>query len=233
MRWRCIWRLRSSKTARLLATRCASWSTDDGSVSITLSAGKLFRWCGTSRKSIRFAMRRETLLRHRRMAQVRCRTAVRQCRRVRASSRCRDADRHSRQGRLHRPTLLRQHRLRRPVGLLLRLAAPLAEARLPRPLRHARRAQGRGTGGHALPPRQQGEGGGVLPRRHDAGDAPPGRAGAPGLPGHHLLRLQAGRERRRRRHRQHRLGDLPRRGDPRRLRHQRHLADANGARQTA
>ena len=31
----------------------------------------------------------------------------------------------------------------------------------------------------------------------------------------------------RRRHRQHRLGDLPRRGDPRRLRHQRHLADAD------
>ena len=34
-------------------------------------------------------------------------------------------------------------------------------------------------------------------------------------------------------HRQHRLGDLPRRGDPRRLRHQRHLADANGAGATA
>ena len=83
------------------------------------------------------------------------------------------------------------------------------QARLPRPLRHARRAQGRGAGRHALPPRQQGEGGGVLPRRHDAGDAPPRRAGASGLPGHHLLRLQAVRERRRRRHRQHRLGDLP------------------------
>ena len=98
---------------------------------------------------------------------------------------------------LHRPTLLRQHRLRRSVGLLLRLAASLAEARLPRPLRHARRAQGRGAGRHALPPRQQGEGRGVLPRRHDAGDAPPRRAGTPGLSGHHLLRLQAVRERRR------------------------------------
>ena len=29
-------------------------------------------------------------------------------------------------------------------------------------------------------------------------------------------------------HRQHWLGDLPRCGDPRRLRHQRHLADADG-----
>ena len=106
------------------------------------------------------------------------------------------ADAQPRQGRLHRPALLRQHRLRRPVGLLLRLAAPLAAARLPRPLRHARRAQGRGAGRHALPPRQQGEGGGLLPRRHDAGDAPPRRAGAPGLPGHHLLRLQAVGERR-------------------------------------
>ena len=35
----------------------------------------------------------------------------------------------------------------------------------------------------------------------------------------------------RRRHRQHRLGDLPRRSDPRRLRHQRHLADAHRTRQ--
>ena len=32
-------------------------------------------------------------------------------------------------------------------------------------------------------------------------------------------------------HGQHRLGDLPRRGDPSRLRHQRHLADADGAEQ--
>ena len=138
----------------------------------------------------------------------------------------------SSQDRFHRPALLRQHRLCRPVRLLLRLAAPLAAARLPRPLRHARRAQGRGTGRHALSPRQQGEGRSLLPRRHDASHAPPGRAGAPGLPGHHLLRLQAGRERRRRRHRQHRLGDLPRRGDPRRLRRQRHLAHAHRAEQS-
>ena len=33
-------------------------------------------------------------------------------------------------------------------------------------------------------------------------------------------------------HRQHRLGDLPRRGDPRWLRHQRHLADADGTEQS-
>ena len=120
----------------------------------------------------------------------------------------------SRQGRIHRPALLRQHRLRRPVGFLLCLAAPVAEARLSRPLRHARGAQGRGTGRYAVSPRQQGEGRSVLPRRHDAGDAPPRRAGAPGLSGHHLLCLQAGRERQRRRHRQHRLGDLSRRSNP-------------------
>ena len=36
----------------------------------------------------------------------------------------------------------------------------------------------------------------------------------------------------RRRHSQHWLGDLPRRGDPRRLRHQRHMADANRAEQS-
>ena len=69
------------------------------------------------------------------------------------------------------------------------------QAGLPGPLRHARRAEGRGTGRDAVPPRRQGEGGGVLPRRHDAGDAPARRAGAPGLSGHHLLRLQAVRER--------------------------------------
>ena len=34
-------------------------------------------------------------------------------------------------------------------------------------------------------------------------------------------------------HRQHRLGDLPRRGDPRRLRDQRHLADADRTAATA
>ena len=135
--------------------------------------------------------------------------------------------------RLYRSALLRQHWLRRPVGLLLRLATPLAAARLPRPLRHARRAQGRGAGRHALPPRRQGEGRDLLPRRHDAGDAPPCRAGASGLSGHHLLRLQAVGDRRRRGHGQHWLGDLPRRCDPRRLCHQRHVADAHGARQRA
>ena len=31
--------------------------------------------------------------------------------------------------------------------------------------------------------------------RHDAGDAPPRRAGASGISGHHLLRFQAGGER--------------------------------------
>ena len=39
-------------------------------------------------------------------------------------------------GCLYRPTLLRQHRLRRPVGLLLRLATPLTEISVPGTVRH-------------------------------------------------------------------------------------------------
>ena len=56
--------------------------------------------------------------------------------------------------------------------------------------------------------RQQGEGRDVLPRRHDPGDAPARRAGASGLPGHHLLRLQTVGERRRRRHGEYWLGNI-------------------------
>jgi putative DNA methylase len=67
--------------------------------------------------------------------------------------------------------------------------------RFPDLFRHAGGAQGRGTGRHALPPRRQGEGRDLFPRRHDASDAPARRAGTPGLPCHHLLRLQAVRER--------------------------------------
>ena len=76
--------------------------------------------------------------------------------------------------------------------LFATLAVPKAEELVATPYRHGSKAKG----------------GGILPRRHDAGDAPARRAGAPGLSGHHLLCLQAGRERRRLRARQYRLGDL-------------------------
>ncbi len=66
--------------------------------------------------------------------------------------------------------------------LFATLAVPKAEELVATPYRH---------GG-------KGEGGGFLPRWHDTGDAPLGRAGAPGIPSHHLLRLQAVRERWRR-----------------------------------
>ena len=64
---------------------------------------------------------------------------------------------------VHRPAVLRQHRLRRPIGLLLRLAAPLPGIGLPGPVCHARRAEGRRAGCNALPTRKQGRGGDLLP----------------------------------------------------------------------
>jgi putative DNA methylase len=73
---------------------------------------------------------------------------------------------------------------------------------------------GRTKGGRvdrrALPSRQQGTGGGFLLKWYDAGNAPPGRAGPPGLPGHYLLRLQAVGDRERWRGRDcfNRLGDI-------------------------
>ena len=75
-------------------------------------------------------------------------------------------------------------------------------------LRHDCGAKGRRTGCDAVPSWQQREGRGVLPRRHDAGDAQPRRAGAPGRSDHNLLRLQAVRNRERGRHIINRLGDL-------------------------
>ena len=51
--------------------------------------------------------------------------------------------------------------------LLLRLASPLAQARLSRPLRDARCAEGRGIGCDTVPPRRQREGRVVLPRWHE------------------------------------------------------------------
>ena len=84
---------------------------------------------------------------------------------------------------LHRPTLLRQHRLRRPVRFLLCLAAPLTAVGLPRPVRHAGRAQSRGirrrrpTGmANKKSPQKP------FSRRHDPGDAASRRAGAPSFP---------------------------------------------------
>ena len=181
---------------RLLVNRSASWQTDQRRMSQHFRPTGAPDGLGLRRGQSTSRMRRATSAQpcmHVRKVLEHASGATVSGMRMQADAQTQISQ--SRQGRLHRSALLRQHRLRRPVGLLLCLAAPLAEARLPRPLRHARRAQGRGVGRHALPPRQQGEGGGVLPRRHDAGDAPPGRAGAPGLPGHHLLRLQAGRER--------------------------------------
>ena len=134
----------------------------------------------------------------------------------------------NRQGRLHRSAVLRQHRLCRPVGLLLCLAAPLAEGRSSRtssPRLPCPRPRNWSPRPIATAARSKAEA--FFLERHDAGDASARRAGAPSLPSHHLLRLQAVGERERRGHRQHRLGNLPRRGDPRRLRHQRHLADAD------
>ena len=78
----------------------------------------------------------------------------------------------------------------------------------------------------ALPPRQQGESRGVLPRRDDAGDAPSRGAAHPAFRSPSTT-PSSSRRRRRRRHREHWLGDLSRRRDPRRFRDQRHLADAD------
>jgi putative DNA methylase len=101
----------------------------------------------------------------------------------------------------------------RPVfpDLLARSPCPRPRSWSPRPTATAARRRLRRSSG-----------------RHDAGDAQPARrAGAPGLPGHHLLRLQAERDQGRRWHPQHRLGDFPGGGAARRLRHHRHLADAH------
>ena len=88
----------------------------------------------------------------------------------------------SEEGSLDRPSLLRQRPLRRSIRLLLRLAAPLAQARLPRPLRHPRRAQGRRTGRLRRIVTGQAGCGGFLYGRHDKGYAPPGRAAHPAFP---------------------------------------------------
>ena len=57
--------------------------------------------------------------------------------------------------------------------------------------------------------------------------------GPPRLPGHHLLRLQTGRDTAERGDYWHWMGDVPGRGHARRLCHQRHLAGANGKSRTA
>jgi hypothetical protein len=169
---------------------------------------KRFRWCGTLPKRIHFRACRGSLVanpsshRQSMLCLLACRGHA-----LQADARTQD---HCRSGCFHRPTLLRQHRLRRPLGLLLRVAASLAEASFPRAFRHAGGTQGRGTGGHALPPRQQAKGRDILPRWHDAGDAPARRAGASSFSRDHLLCLQAGGKRRRGRHDQYRLGHLSR-----------------------
>ena len=63
---------------------------------------------------------------------------------------------------LHRPAVLRQHRLLRPLGLLLRVAAPLAARHPSGPAEHDARPEGRGARRQPVPPRRQGGREGVL-----------------------------------------------------------------------
>ncbi len=84
------------------------------------------------------------------------------CPRLGAPGGCPTTSRLARQGRFHRPAVLRQHRLRRSVRLLLCLDAPHARPRVPVDLRDPGCSQGGGVGRHPSPARGQGERGGVL-----------------------------------------------------------------------
>ena len=70
-------------------------------------------------------------------------------------------------------------------------------------------AESRRIGCHSIPAWEQGKSRNIFSRWNDGGDALSRRTGASRLPGHHLLRLQAVREKRGRGHFQHWLGDLP------------------------
>ena len=108
----------------------------------------------------------------------------------------------------------------------LRLAAPCAETYFTRPLRHAGGAQVRGAGGKSIPARRQKACGIIFFKWHDARHATTGGAGTPGVSRHHLLRVQAIRNRKRW-YCQHRLGDLPRGGYSGGFCAHWHLASAN------
>ena len=95
--------------------------------------------------------------------------------------------------------------------LFATLAVPKAEELVATPYRHGGKEKAES----------------ILPRRHDAGDAPSCRAGAPAFPVTIYYAFKQSETDGDRRHCQHRLGDIPRCGDPRRLRDHRHLADAN------
>ena len=117
--------------------------------------------------------------------------------------------------------------LRRPVGLLLSLAATRAEAGLPRSLRYARCTQGRGTRRDAVSSRRQKESGGFLSGRDDTERC----TGSPNRRTQHS-RLRSttpssSRRARRKGYRQHRLGDFSRCGDPSRLRDHWNMAHAD------
>jgi putative DNA methylase len=142
---------------------------------------------------------------------------------------CPNPDRQRQQSHLHRPAVLRQHRLRRPVGLFLRLAAPQLRPIFPN--LYATLAVPKAEELVATPYRHGGKEAAeaFFPGRHDRRAAQPGAPGAPGVSGHHLLRLQAERHEGRRRHPQHRLGDLSGGRAARRLCADRHLAHAHRA----
>ena len=185
------------------------WIAERGDAFEVRSVGKRFRWTGTSAKPIHSGRRLEAFESGIDQVAGMLDSHVRQrFNRVRDSRRMHNQCLCERSSRLHGSAVLRQHQLRRPFRLLLRVAPPLAEVHLPGPICHPRSAQGGGVGGHALPTREQGEGGGILPRRHDASDASSGGASPPRLPGHHLLRIQADRERWRGWDGEHRLGHV-------------------------
>ena len=195
------------------------------------SADKLSRWFGTMLKAIPFGSRSGSwnvfIEANLRRSQGRLENL--ECERIRklAPSGRWIANYFSRQNYFDGPTILRQHRLRRPVRLLLCLAAPIAGVGLPRPLRHTGSTQSRGTSRHTLSAWKQGRGGEVLPQRHDFSHAASRRTEPILGPPHHLLRLQAVGGNKRCRYFQHWMADVSRCGHRGGVRCDRDLADAH------
>ena len=146
---------------RTTSTSICSWDSQPEmeAVRVTSSLGRRFRWCGTSPRRTRFAVRPATCVSHVEWVTHGAGAAVRPRRSGIGTS-----GRRERNGRTpaaahqHRSAVLRQHRLLRSVGLLLRLAAAIAARRLPRPPRHDARSEGRGAGREPVPARRQGRG---------------------------------------------------------------------------
>jgi len=123
------------------------------------------------------------------------------------------------------PPLLRQHRLLRPLGFLLRVATPVTAQRPSRPAKHDARAEGRGARRQPVPAQREGRREGVLRGRLPAGLRPGPRDRADRLPDHRLLRVQAVRLGRRW-NGFHWVGDAARRDDPLGLGNHSDVADA-------